>query len=289
MADRNASDEVIADFGKQWTAYDQAHLPVDMTTWNAYFSIFPWHLLPRDARGFDCGCGHGRFEIPLAPRVGEMHCVDPSDALDVARKNLAGFPNVYFHRATSADMPFADDSMDFGISLGVLHHIPDTARGVADCVRKLKPGAPFLLYLYYAFDNRPAWYRLVWKVSDVLRRSIARLPFAVKNAVCTAIAALVYWPFARLAGLCDRLGIEARNLPLRTAGDKPFYILRANSLDRFGTRLEQRFTRAEIRQMLVDAGCSEVTFSDQVPYWVGVGIKAPAPASAGRPPSSVGG
>jgi 2-polyprenyl-3-methyl-5-hydroxy-6-metoxy-1,4-benzoquinol methylase len=32
--------------------------------------------------------------------------------------------------------------------LGVLHHIPDTAAAMRDCVRKLKLGAPFLFYLY---------------------------------------------------------------------------------------------------------------------------------------------
>jgi hypothetical protein len=46
--------------------------------------------------------------------------------------------------------------MDFGYSLGVLHHLPDPRAGLAACVTKLKPGAPMLVYIYYAFDNRPA-------------------------------------------------------------------------------------------------------------------------------------
>jgi 2-polyprenyl-3-methyl-5-hydroxy-6-metoxy-1,4-benzoquinol methylase len=44
--------------------------------------------------------------------------------------------------------------MDFGYSLGVLHHIPDAQKALSDCVKKLKLGAPFLVYLYYSFDNR---------------------------------------------------------------------------------------------------------------------------------------
>ena len=33
--------------------------------------------------------------------------------------------------------------------------------------------------------------------------------------------------------------------------------------------------RYEVAKRLMDAGCSEVTFSDTVPYWVSVGIKKP--------------
>ena len=46
-------------------------------------------------------------------------------------------------------MPIKDNSMDFGFSLGVLHHLPDPFEGIKSCVTKLKPGAPFLVYLYY--------------------------------------------------------------------------------------------------------------------------------------------
>jgi SAM-dependent methyltransferase len=264
----NLDPRVIEDFGRQWSAYDQSHLPVDTATWNLYFSIFPWHVLPSNAKGFDCGAGHGRFGIPLAPRVAELHCIEPSEAIEVAKKNLERFNNVYFHKATSSNMPFADGSMDFGISLGVLHHIPDTAGGIKDCVRKLKSGAPFLVYLYYDLENRPVWYRLTWRFVDALRRVICVLPFPLKNAVCTLIAALVYWPLGRLGRF-----IPWKHWPLRQGADKPLYILRVNCLDRFGTKIEHRFTRAQIDKMMREAGCSSVTFKDGYPYWVCVGIK----------------
>ena len=45
-------------------------------------------------------------------------------------------------------MKIKENSMDFGYSLGVLHHIPDTKEALQKCVSKLKPGAPFLVYLY---------------------------------------------------------------------------------------------------------------------------------------------
>lgn len=46
-----------------------------------------------------------------------------------------------------------------------------------------------------------------------------------------------------------------------------------DALDRFGTRLEQRFTQAEMRSMMENAGLTRVTFQDGVPYWCAVGFK----------------
>jgi hypothetical protein len=56
----------------------------------------------------------------------------------------------------------------------------------------LKAGAPFLFYLYYAFDDRLLWYRLLWTPSNVLRTVISRLPHAPRYVASQMIAALVY-------------------------------------------------------------------------------------------------
>ena len=124
------------------------------------------HSLPEHAVGFDAGCGSGRWAALVAPRVGHLYCVDASsDALTVAQRKLANQANVSFYEASLDAIPLADGSMDFGYSLGVLHHLPDPFAGLAACVRKLKPGTPILVYIYYAFDNRPAWFRLLWRAS----------------------------------------------------------------------------------------------------------------------------
>ena len=75
---------------------------------------------------------------------------------------------------------------------------------------KLKPGAPFLVYLYYALDNRPAWYRALWRMSNVGRLVMSRLPHPLRFVVSQIIAALVYWPLARTATLMSRLGRSPR-------------------------------------------------------------------------------
>ena len=190
-----------------------------------------------------------------------------------ARRRLKGVANVSFHECGVDDLPFPDGSQDFGYSIGVLHHIPDTAAAMAAAVRKLKPGAPFLVYIYYAFDNRPRWYRSLWRVSELGRRAIARLPFGTKKAVTDAIATLVYWPLARTASLLEVAGANIRNLPLAEYRHNSFYTMRTDALDRFGTRLEQRFSKAEIEAMMGRCGLEDISFRDGPPFWVACGRK----------------
>lgn len=272
----NADAATVEGFGDEWSRFDQSDLPTEerRVIFDAYFKVFPWSRIGRDAVGFDAGCGSGRWAELVAARVGWLHCVDASaDALEVARRNLDRASNVVFHHASVAEMPIADGTMDFGYSLGVLHHVPDTAAAVRACVRKLKPGAPFLLYLYYAFDNRPAWFRAAWRASDVIRRAVSRMPMSARYVASQALAASVYWPLARTSRSLERIGVDVSSIPLSAYRDRSFYVMRTDALDRFGTRLEQRFTRRQIRAMMEAADLERVEFSDAVPYWCAVGYR----------------
>lgn len=276
-AKRNLDARTVQGFGQEWTAFKQDDVaPAELARiFAAYFKHFPFASLASSAQGFDLGCGSGRWAALAAPRVGHLHCIDASAAaLEVAGTRLAGTANVTFHHASVDSIPLPDGSQDFGYSLGVLHHVPDTAAGIASCVAKLKPGAPFLLYLYYRFDNRPAWFRLLWSLSDLLRRGIARLPFKLRVGVTNVIAAVVYWPLARLSRLAARRGLNVEAWPLSAYRDRSFYTMRTDALDRFGTRLEQRFTRAEMGAMMEAAGLERVRFNEDEAFWTAVGWKA---------------
>jgi len=271
----NIDNAVVADFGVEWQLFDQTSMTdaERQRQFDRYFQVFPWHQLPPNAVGFDAGCGSGRWAVLAAPRVGHLHCVDPSSAIKVARNNLQHLANCSFHQATVADMPFPDNSMDFGYSLGVLHHIPNTQQGINDCVRKLKQGAPFLVYLYYAFENQPRWFRWLWKCSDLARRVISRLPHRQKYLVSQVIAATVYFPLAHIAWCIEKMGIPVHSFPLSSYRDKSFYTMRTDALDRFGTRLEQRFTKHQVLSMMVNGGLERVTFTAGRPFWCAVGFK----------------
>lgn len=276
----NVDYDVTAGFGDEWTRFDQSILSDDekKKIFNEYFEIFPWNELPADACGADFGCGSGRWASVVAGRISRLVCVDASEAaLAVARRNLAAYSNCEFLLSSIGDMPeIRGNSLDFGYSLGVLHHMPDTAAGLVSCVAKLKPGAPFLLYLYYRFDGRPWWFRALWQASELGRAVISRLPHGPRYVMSQGIAVLVYWPLARMARLVEKMGFPAEGLPLSYYRAKSFYVMRTDALDRFGTRLEQRFTRQEIEKMMRDAGLEQIKFSAHAPYWCAVGIKAGA-------------
>ena len=271
----NMDAETVASFGDEWSRYDQSSMSYSEASeiFMEYFSIFPWDMLPSNPVGFDMGCGSGRWAKFVAPKVGRLNCIDPSSALDIARRNLIDFKNVEYIKASVSESGIPINSQDFGYSLGVLHHVPDTESAINSCVSILKPGAPLLVYLYYAFDNRGWVYRLLWRASDLVRRIICKLPSRFKHLVTDVIAAIVYFPLARLSLLLDKVGINAVSIPLFFYRNHSFYTMRTDSRDRFGTPLEQRFTKQQIKSYMEHSGLIDIKFSDNAPYWCAVGIK----------------
>lgn len=277
MQNLNIDNKTVEGFGDEWTRFDQSGLSdaERLELFDRYFNIFPWKSLPKKAQGFDMGCGSGRWALLVAPRVELLNCIDASiDALSVSKRNLSNIDNCSFYQASVHDIPLDDNSQDFGYSLGVLHHIPNTKDALYSCVAKLKPGAPFLLYLYYSFDNKPFWFKVVWKFSNWVRRFISHTPMKIRYFLSLILAIVIYWPFAKISQLLDILGFDVDNVPLSSYRDVTFYVMKTDALDRFGTRLEQRFSRVEINSMMLNAGLKDITFSEQIPYWCAVGYKA---------------
>jgi glycosyltransferase involved in cell wall biosynthesis len=282
---RNLDDRVVRVFGEEWARFPQSALSQqDRDSMFAdFFALFPWERIPSSAVGADFGCGSGRWAKYIAPRVKHLHLIDASAAaLDVARANLRDAGNVSFHHASLDEPTLPERSLDFGYAVGVLHHIPDTVRALASVVRTLKPGAPLLVYLYYAFDNRPAWFRNIWPIADLGRRIICRFPMRLRYLVCDFIATTVYWPLARVGKALDAVDSMPAAWPLAWYRNRSFYVMRTDALDRFGTSLEKRFTRQQIETMLHDAGLTDIRFSANQPYWCAVAIKAEGPAPAVR-------
>jgi ubiquinone/menaquinone biosynthesis C-methylase UbiE len=278
--DNNLDLRVIGGFGREWSTFrqDADHLSLEQrqAIFDDYFRIFPWHLLPPGGGvGLDVGCGTGRWSVLVAPRVQHLHLLDPSaEALSIARQNLDSANNVTYHLHSVGNIPLPAQSLDFAFSLGVLHHVPDTQAAVAAIADKLKPNAPFLVYLYYALDNRPIWYRLLWRITDVVRFVVSRLPDLLRLIISQIIATVIYWPLARLARFFTQHGRSPSSLPLSYYADKSFYVMQTDAYDRFCTRLEKRFHRCEVEHMLTRAGFKDITFSKTQPFWCAVGVKS---------------
>lgn len=270
----NVDLRVVRAFGDEWTRFRNDSLSDDelAAMFGVYTAIFPWDDLPDDPVGFDAGCGSGRWARLVAPKVGHLHCVDASEAaLNVARQTLANDLNVEFHLEDISNMSLADDSCDFGYSLGVLHHVPDTELATRSCVAKLKPGAPFLVYLYYDPEDGGALRRALLRLVTGGRYVVSRLPRRLKMLVTDSIALAVYLPLAGLARFLERIGRDPSAVPLFQYRERSLLVMRNDALDRFGTRLEKRFSRDEVRCLLEQAGLERVMFSEDPPWWVAVG------------------
>ena len=78
---------------------------------------------------------------------------------------------------------------------------------------------------------------------------------------------------ARFSRMLEKTGINVEHYPLSFYRNRSLYVMQTDALDRFGTRLEKRFTKEAIKRMMVDAGLQDVSFNAGPPYWVAVGTK----------------
>jgi SAM-dependent methyltransferase len=269
----NIDAGVVADFGEEWKKFAVHNDESVKELRKEYFDIIDETLV--NTYMIDIGCGSGRWTDYFVDKAGFIEAIDPSDAVMVASNMLGNKSNVRITKASVDTIPWDDETFDFGMSIGVLHHIPDTKKALISCVKKIKKGGYFYVYLYYRFDNRGIVFKTVFYLSNILRLIISRMPKGLKRFTCDVLAVLIYWPLSRFAGLLHKLNLHnlAKKIPLEPYYNKPFYNLRNDCLDRFGTRLEQRFLRSEIEAMMQDAGLTDIKFGEKSAFWHAVGRK----------------
>lgn len=273
--DNNIDEKTVQSFGNEWDRFnDFSEMEIDYIG-NEYFDIVSDKHISNRSLVLDVGCGSGRWTKFIAPKVGFVEAIDPSSAVIQAAKMNAGAGNVRITQASVEHIPFPDNSFDLVFSLGVLHHIPDTQSAMNACVRKVRQDGHFLVYLYYDLDNRGILFRTVFRLTNIVRMLISKMPDKIKEFTCDIIAAMVYWPLAKFSKLLKSLDFSFyKKIPLSYYSDKSFYIMRNDSLDRFGTPLEQRFTKEQIHQMMTKAGLTDIQFSNNAPFWHAIGKKS---------------
>ena len=204
--DENLDPGVIDGFGHEWTAFDYAEIetaealdaqfvaycaPIDLTVFNPSTSI-----------AADFGAGSGRWSSRLAPYFSLVYALEPSDgASAVLNRKFTDDPKITVLKETVGVNSIPMQSLDLAMSLGVLHHIPDTELAIKDVSNRIKPGGYFLCYLYYDLENKPLYYKMIFLGVNLVRRVISSLPQPLKRMSATIIAALIYWPLARLSKL----------------------------------------------------------------------------------------
>jgi SAM-dependent methyltransferase len=144
--------------GGQWGTYRE------FVDWLRRTEPYAYDVLDRyDWKGkhvLEVGCGQGAVLNHLGAHGADVVGIDMSAAS--ARRALAGArelsqaDRVHASVGDAENLPFADATFDAAVSFGVLHHTPDTARGIAEIRRVVKPGGVVIVMLYRT--GNPKWW-----------------------------------------------------------------------------------------------------------------------------------
>ncbi len=110
-------------------------------------------LLP-GAKVLEIGCGDGGgagiFAKAFAPGLYHGLDVDPAMVKVAARRRKGPFGKRFtFLQGDAERLPYRDGTFDAVVNFGIIHHLPDWRRGVAEVARVLRPGGTFFFEEIY--------------------------------------------------------------------------------------------------------------------------------------------
>lgn len=137
----------------------------------------------RNSKILDMGCGSGRYSIALAALgAKEVTGVDyQGKAFRAAQEycERKAIP-VMFREANVLDLPFKDESFDFVLCNGVLHHTRSIEMGIRELYRVLKNDRKAFLYIY---GNGG----IFWTTRNQLRNVFKKIPLEYTKCVLNTI------------------------------------------------------------------------------------------------------
>lgn len=129
----------------------------------------------------EVGCGSGRILNNLiACEPKKIIAVEPSVAIEVAKRNNAGaLTKVEFDNIKAEEINRCDE-IDFCFSIGVIHHIPNADRAVKNIFNALKKDGEFVFWVYGYEGNE-----IYLAVFNNLRRITRLMPDSMLRLLCS--------------------------------------------------------------------------------------------------------
>ncbi len=138
--------------------YDVYPFPGELNSYGPWVDLAPGLLrqlqleldAARDADVLDAGCGTGEFARSFARLGANVLAIDLSEgALAKARDNdaLAGVTGVDYRQTDILSLSL-DQTFDFVLALGVLHHTANPAQGFVNLSSRVRPGGYLAAGLY---------------------------------------------------------------------------------------------------------------------------------------------
>jgi ubiquinone/menaquinone biosynthesis C-methylase UbiE len=152
---------------KQWTRVACGELEGDKETVDYFLAVEkdrfaqqPWtpayfeYSRFSEKRVLEIGIGQGTDLMQFAKAGADCWGVDITDNhLKLTARNFRlRDKKVELCKADATQLPFPDNSFDCVYSFGVLHHIPEVERAIAEVNRVLKPGGIAMIALYYKWS-----------------------------------------------------------------------------------------------------------------------------------------
>ena len=226
-------------------------------------------LLPLSAFEGKCvaeiGSGTGRIvRMLLAAGAGKVLAIEPSQAVEVLQRNLqSDVHRVEILHARGDEIPAGLD-LDFVVSIGVLHHIPDPAPVVAAAYRALRPGGQIVIWVYGKEGNR-----LVVGLIVAMRGITTHMPhwmLALLASTCNVVLD-VYVPACRLFPVLP-LADYVRNVIGRFSRHKRYLVI----YDQLRPAYAKYYTEKEVRSLLERVGFTDVMLYHRRKYsWTASG------------------
>jgi SAM-dependent methyltransferase len=221
------SDDYAADFGKQWKLFPKTQLdsfsgiPI---TRERLERCFGGRLSAevRNKRVLEAGSGAGRFTEVLLAEGAILDSFDISAAVEANADNN-GASQFTLVQADIRHIPFAKQSYDVVMCLGVIQHTPDSEQAIAKLWEMVKPGG-LLVIDHYAWNR----WRLPPPMGDAgqfYRQVLLRMPAEKRWPAVRKIVDFwfpLYWRFRDnpvMRRVLPRLGginFYYPDLPLKT-------------------------------------------------------------------------
>lgn len=236
-------------FGFEWTMFDKLQLDDGERHESEDALVAKTGLTPEDVRNalvLDAGCGMGRFSDVLARWGAKVVGVDLSRAVESAARNVPDRERAVFVQADLRTLPFRREAFDIVVSLGVLHHTPNTYSAFHSLVPMVKPDGTMCVWVY----SRRLHLLLG---SQVLRSVTKRLPRDVLLQVVRKATPRVYDIKRRIPSIARGLDVL---IPISNHPDPAWRIL--DTFDWYSPRYQHKHSFEEVERWFDKQGFVDI-------------------------------